>query len=194
MPITTRDIIVIAASLGGVETVCSLLNGLPGSLNAGVLIVVHTTPHSPRTLATVLGRCTHLKVSYPASWDWVEPGHVYLAPPDHHMTMHSEGVIRLDQGPKVRHTRPAADPLFRSAAAMYGPRAIGVVLTGLDGDGTEGMRAIKAAGGVGVVQDPSEAIAPDMPLNALVANKPDFVAPVKEIPAILVALINGRAS
>lgn len=194
MPITAHDIIVIAASLGGVETVCKLLNGLPSSLNASVLIVVHTSPQSPRMLAQVLGRCTQLKVSYPAAQGWLEPGHAYVAPPDHHMRVLFPGIVGLDQGAKVRHTRPAADPLFHSAAAVYGPRVIGVVLTGLDGDGTDGLQSIKAAGGLSVVQDPSEAIAPDMPLNALVANEPDYVALVEEMPAILIGLLKDRAT
>lgn len=185
-----RNIIVIAASHGGVQTMCRLLNGLPGALNAAVLVVVHTSPQSPGLLAAVLSRCTQLKVSYACAKDRVEPGHVYLAPPDHHMRVRVPGVIRLDKGPKVRHTRPAADPLFHSAAAIYGPRVIGVILTGLDGDGTDGLQSMKAVGGVSIVQDPKEAIAPDMPLNALVATNPDFVATVGTIPGILVRLVH----
>jgi two-component system, chemotaxis family, protein-glutamate methylesterase/glutaminase len=97
--------------------------------------------------------------------------------------------VQLNEEAKVRFSRPAADPLFHSATDVYGPRVIGVVLTGGDGDGTEGLRAIKAAGGIGVVQDPKEAKAPEMPLTALVGDSPDFKVVLSEMAPLLMQLV-----
>ena len=186
---TARDIIVIGASLGGLDALSKLLGGLPGELNAAVLIVLHTSPQSPGLLAAILGQRTPLKVAYGEHGCSVERGHVYIAPPDHHLTVSHPGVVHLDQRAKVRFSRPAADPLFRSAADVYGPRVIGVVLTGCDGDGTEGLRAIKAAGGISVVQDPKEAVAPDMPRHAIIGDSPDFIVVLSEMAPLLVQLV-----
>ena len=107
------------------------------------------------------------------------------------MTVVPSGYLHLDQGPKVRFSRPAADPLFRSAADVYGARCIGIVLTGGDGDGTNGLRAIKAAGGISVIQDPKEAVAPEMPRHALKGDSPDFVAALSKMPDLLVRLVTA---
>ena len=184
-----RDIIVVGASLGGLDALSKLLGGLPGELNAAVLVVLHTSPDSPRLLAGILGERTLLKVAYGQHGCSIERGHVYIAPPDHHLTVAPPGVVHLNQGPKVRFSRPAADPLFRSAADVYGPRVIGVVLTGCDGDGTEGLRAIKAAGGISVVQDPKEAVVPEMPRSAIIGANPDFIVVLSEMVALLVQLV-----
>ena len=166
-----------------------LLGGLPGELNASVLIALHTSPESPRLLADILGRCTPLKVEYGQHGHSVEPGHVYIAPPDHHMTVLRPGFVRLDQGPKVRFSRPAVDRLFRTAAEAYGSRVIGVVLTGYGEDGADGLRAIKAAGGITVVQDPNEATAAGMPGRALIGCRPDFNVSLSVMAALLVRLV-----
>lgn len=108
------------------------------------------------------------------------------------MTMLPPGVIRLDQGPKVRFSRPAVDPLFRTAAEVEGPGVIGVVLTGYGEDGTEGSWEIMAAGGVCVVQDPDEATASEMPRRALNRNRGALKIPLDEMAALLVRLVNGE--
>ena len=184
--LTARDTIVIGTSCGGVAALTELLGGLPGELSASVLIVMHTSPDSPRLLADILARCTTLKVAYGQHGHSVEPGHVYIAPPDYHMTVLCPGVVRLDQGPKVRFSRPTVDPLFRTAAEVYGPRVIGVVLTGYGEDGTDGLRAINAAGGITVVQDPNEATAAGMPRSALLGVRPDFNVSLSVMAALLV--------
>ena len=190
---TARDIIVIGASLGGFQALCKLLVELPGRLNAAMLIVLHTSPKSPRFIVDMLSECTRMKVSYGEQGLPIEHGNVYIAPPDHHMIVMPLDYLRLDQGPKVHFTRPAVDPLFCSAAEFYGPRVIGVVLTGGGSDGTAGLRKIKASGGVGVVQDPEEARAPQMPRNALIGDSPDFTVSLSEMAALLVRL-QGRAA
>jgi two-component system chemotaxis response regulator CheB len=110
----------------------------------------------------------------------IEAGTIYVAPPDHHVLLASHH-IRLDQGPKVHHTRPAADPLFISDAQIHGERVLGVVLSGGDGDGATGLRTIAERGGSALVQDPAEAEIPSMPRAALMADHPDACLPVDEI-------------
>jgi two-component system, chemotaxis family, protein-glutamate methylesterase/glutaminase len=185
----SRNIIVIGASLGGLEALCKLTGDLPARFPAAVIMVLHTNAQSPGLLAEIIGRYTTLPVSYGCQGDEVQPGHIYIAPPDYHLTVIAPGYLSLDAGPKVRHVRPAADQLFVSAAKVYGPRVIGVVLTGGDSDGTDGMRAIKAAGGIGVVQQPTEAYDSSMPRNALHGGKPDYCLPLSEIGPILANLV-----
>ncbi len=190
---TPRDIIVIGASLGGLEGLCKLTSGLPANLSAALLVVLHTGPSSPRLLAEIVGRFSPLPVSYARQGEAVLPGHVYFAPPDLHLTVVAPGVLVLREGEKVHFCRPAADVLFHSAAFVFGPRVIGVVMTGGDGDGAEGLRMIKAAGGLGVVQHPATATNPEMPSNALLADHPDYVVPLDEMAALLTKLVESDA-
>jgi two-component system chemotaxis response regulator CheB len=118
--------------------------------------------------------------TFPKDGTLIEAGHIYVAPPDHHMLIQGN-IIRLTQGLKVHHTRPAADPLFVSAAEVHGQRVIGIVLSGGGGDGAAGLRAITAYGGTAFVQDPKEAEVPSMPRSAIWAGHPDACLPVKDI-------------
>ena len=188
-----RDIIVIGASLGGLDALCRIAGGLPPDLNAAVLIVLHTSTQSPMTFARVLGRHTSLSVEYAEQGGSILPGHILFARPDHHLVVIDEGFVGLRAGQKVHGARPAADVLFRSAAEVYGPRVIGVVLTGGDGDGTDGLRAIGRAGGIGIVQDPGEAVDPSMPLSALRADHPDYTVPLDAVAELLARLIKEAA-
>jgi two-component system chemotaxis response regulator CheB len=104
------------------------------------------------------------------------------------MTVGPVGFTRLDQGPKENHTRPAADPLFRSAASIYGSRVIGIILTGGGSDGTRGLTAIEQAGGLAIVQDPGDARDPGMPMSALLDDNPDLCLPLSEIPGVIIRL------
>jgi two-component system, chemotaxis family, protein-glutamate methylesterase/glutaminase len=183
-----RDIIVIGASEGGIQAVSGVLAPLPAGLPAAIFVVVHTAPRGPALLPQILAGATVLAVSAAADGQAIERGHVYVAPPDRHVIV-EPGRLRLSDGPKENHSRPAADPLFRSAAEHYGPRVVGVVLTGGDSDGTAGARAIKRQGGLVVVQDPDEARNPGMPRHALLRDHPDFRAPLVQIPALLITLI-----
>jgi two-component system chemotaxis response regulator CheB len=124
--------------------------------------------------------------------DTPTPGTIYVAPPDHHMLLES-GVVRLTRGPKEHHARPAIDPLFRSAALDCGPRAVGVVLTGMLDDGSAGLRAIKDCGGIAVVQDPAEAHEPSMPKSAMAAVQVDHVVPLQRMARLLFELAQPRA-
>lgn len=174
------------------QALCKLIDQLPAAFPAPILAVLHTFSGGPRLLAKLLGECTAMPVSYGADGERVEQGHVYLAPPDRHLVSAAPGVLELDRGPKVRHSRPSADRLFQSAAHVYGPRVIGVLLTGGDEDGTDGLRSINAAGGIGVVQEPQEARDPSMPLDVLPAGFPDYRLPLDEIAEMLRKLIDGE--
>ena len=190
---TPRDIIVVGASLGGIGALGELAGGLPANLPAALLVVLHTHPDSPRYLAQIIGQRSALPVAYADQDMAVERGRIYLAPPDRHLKVAPPGVCRLDKGCKVRFHRPAADVLFRSAAQSFGERVVGVVLTGGDGDGADGLRRIRAAGGVAVVQTPADALADGMPRSAIAGDHPDFVLPLAEMAALLTRLVHGEA-
>jgi two-component system chemotaxis response regulator CheB len=172
-------IVVIVASAGGIEALRSLVTALPVPCSASIFVVLHIGSHESR-LAQILSPLTSLVVAQPMDGASIEPGHIYLAPPDHHLLI-EPGRMRLSRGPKVHHTRPAADPLFLSAAEAYREQVIGIVLTGGDGDGAAGLRQIKAHGGLTIVQDPDEAQAPGMPRAALAAGHPDLCLSLPEI-------------
>lgn len=183
-----RDIIVIGGSLGGLDALCTLVRPLPREFPAALLAVLHTWPSSPLLLAGFVGKATALEVAYGQHGDAVQKGRLLIAPPDRHMTVWPLGRIALNRGPKVLFVRPAVDKLFESVAETYGPRAIGIVLSGRLNDGTAGLRAITAAGGLGVVQDPRNARGPEMPANAA-RGHPDYIVQLDEIGPLLVKLV-----
>ena len=185
-----QNIIVIGASAGGIGPVRTLLSKLPEDIPAALFVVVHTSPEGPGTLATVLGRVTKLTVVHPEDGAAIRDGHVYVAPPDYHLLIEGQH-IRLNRGPREHRLRPAVDPLFRTAAQHHRRRVIGVVLSGHMADGTHGLKVIKEAGGVAVVQDPDEAEAPAMPLNAMRRGKADYVLPVEEMARVITGLLKN---
>jgi two-component system, chemotaxis family, protein-glutamate methylesterase/glutaminase len=179
-----HDIIVVGASAGGVEPLAHLVGDLPDDLPAAVFIVLHIAPYSATALPAILGRRTKLRVDQPRDGEPVEPNRVYVAMPDHHLLL-AQGRVRVTLGPKENGHRPSVDALFRTAAAGYGPRVVGVVLSGTRDDGTAGLRAIHDMGGMAVVQDPAEALFPGMPQSAMAGDQPDFILPVGEIGDLL---------
>jgi two-component system chemotaxis response regulator CheB len=176
-------IVVIGGSLGGVEALQSLASGLPRDIPAALFVVQHIGRSTSR-LPEILARSGPLPAVHAAQGDAVLPGKIYVAPPDHHLLL-AEGFTRLTRGPRENWVRPAIDPLFRSAAAVYGPNVIGVVLTGGLNDGTAGLHAIRARGGIAVVQHPADATCPEMPASALRHAGADFCVPLREIPRLL---------
>jgi two-component system chemotaxis response regulator CheB len=185
-------ITVIGVSMGGIDALRKLVSGLPGDFPAAVCIVQHTSPQSPGLLADILNRATQLDVVRARDRDALERGRIYVAPPDHHLLV-DDGCLRVTKGPKENRFRPAIDPLFRSAAQAFGPRAIGVVLTGLLDDGTSGLAAIKKLGGVAIVQDPADARHPSMPRNALNHVNVDYCVKLADIPGLLSELTSRPA-
>lgn len=193
-PIPARDVVVVGASTGGVEALRQLVAGLPSGFPAAVLIVMHIgTQHT--ILPSLLARTSTLPVRQARDGDLVEAGRILVAPPDLHLTIKCEGEqyrVVLARTAKENYTRPAIDPLFRSAAAAVGQRVIGVILTGAMDDGTAGLAAIKACGGSAVVQDPDEALAPDMALSAIDTVEVDHVVRLAEMPLVLERLIDAQ--
>lgn len=182
-----RDIVVVGTSAGGVEALRALVGGLPEDFPGSVFVVMHTAPDSPGVLAQILDRAGKLPTANASNRERIKPGRVYVAPPDTHLLL-EPGVMRLTRGPKENRFRPAVDPLFRSAAAVYGPRVVGVILTGGLDDGTSGLWAVKRLGGVAVVQDPEEAYMPSMPQSALEQVEADYKLPVAEMAPLLARL------
>jgi two-component system chemotaxis response regulator CheB len=189
-PVVQRDVIVIGASAGGVQTLQALVAQLPSELPASVLIVLHLMSAGTSVLHDILDRAGPLPVTSARDGEELERGHVYVAPPDFHLLLRGSQ-IHLSAGPRENGHRPAVDPLFRSAARAYGPRVIGVVLTGTLDDGTDGLRLIKQRGGATVVQDPDDAVYGDMPRNAIEYVDPDRVVPLAEMGAVLFELIDA---
>lgn len=182
-----RDIVVVGTSAGGVEALRALVAGLPEDFPGSVFVVMHTAPDSPGVLAHILDRSGPLPAANAENRDPVRPGRIYVAPPDVHMLL-EPGRVRLTHGPKENRFRPAIDPLFRSAAQVFGPRVVGVILTGGLDDGTSGLWAVKRLGGVAVVQDPDEALVASMPLSAINQVEVDYTLPLAEIPPVLTRL------
>ncbi|MBO2011291.1 chemotaxis protein CheB [Hymenobacter negativus] len=182
-----RDIVVIGASAGGVTALLDLVAALPHDFPAPILIVQHVAAYAQSFLPQLLSRVSPLKARHAQDGDSIEPGTIYIAPPDHHLLMEGDTLL-VTRGPKENRFRPSIDALFRSAAYTYGPRVIGVVLTGYLDDGTSGLWSVQRMGGVTVVQDPHDAEAPAMPANALEFVKADHVVPLAEMSTLLTRL------
>jgi two-component system chemotaxis response regulator CheB len=185
-----RDIVVIGASAGGVEAVSTLVAGLPASFPAAVFIVLHIAPHNRSYLPDILRKRGALPVHHARPGEPIRTGQIYIAPPDYHLLLRP-GHVELSQAARENHHRPAIDVLFRSAARAYGPRVIGLVLTGWLNDGTAGLLAIRHAGGVAVIQDPFEAEAAAMPASAREIAGADHVVKLAAMPALLKDLVTS---
>lgn len=182
-----NQIVVIGASSGGLDAVRTLGGGLPHEFPAPICVVIHTSPDSPGVIPQIVGRATHMVTVGLQHSQKLEPGKMYFAPPDCHLII-EPGHVRATKGPKENRFRPAIDPLFRTAAEVFGPAAIGVVLTGNLDDGTAGLAAIKRLGGRAIVQDPRDALYPSMPQSAMARVKVDYCLPLDEIAPLLIEL------
>lgn len=162
----SHDIIVVGASAGGVEALAELAGLLPHGLPAAVLVVLHMPAYGHSVLPDILSRRGPLPATHAVDGEPVRAGRIYVAPPDYHLLVR-DGKISLTRGPAENNHRPAIDALFRSAARAYGPRTVGMVLTGTLDDGTAGLQSIKSRGGIALVQDPKEALFTGMPVSAI---------------------------
>ncbi len=166
-------IVAIGAAAGGLDPVRRITEALPHHCGAAVLVVFHSGAQ-PSALPEILSWHGKLPVVFGEQGTPLETGRLYVAPPDRHMLLSRVG-IHLDSGTRVHGTRPAIDPLFVSAAMAFGPRVIGVGLSGLGRDGAAGLRTIGACGGLALTQDPAEAAAPDMPAAAVNQGHPEIL-------------------
>lgn len=185
------EIAMVGVSAGGLEAVCTLLRGLPGDFGMALVVVQHRSKDSD-ALCEVLQDCTPLAIQEVVDKAPVEPGNVYLAPPDYH-TLLEPGYFSLSTDAPVMYSRPSIDVAFESAADVYGPRAAGVVLTGANHDGAHGLRRIVDRGGVALVQDPRTAEVAVMPTAALRAVPGAEVLTLEGIAARLRALQSSPA-
>lgn len=185
---THRSVVVIGASAGGLEALTLIVEALPRDLPAAVFVVIHQSPEHRSRLAEILSRVGPLPAELAVHGHPIRPGRIVVAPPDNHLML-TRGFITVVRGPKENGHRPAVDPLFRSAAAVYGRGVIAVLLSGALDCGTAGLLQVRARGGVTVVQDPKDAVVPSMPLNAIRQLTPDHVAPATELGAIIARLV-----
>lgn len=187
-----EQVVLIGTSKGGLAALRQVLRQLPSDLDAAVFITMHIGNHVS-SLPDSLAAYTHLPVSFAETDQPIKKNQVYVAPPDHHLLL-QPGTMQLVRSAKENHTRPAIDPMFRSAAISYGQGAAGVILTGELDDGVVGLQAIKAYGGLAFVQEPKTAEASSMPGSALRYVEVDFCLPLGELgKAVAQALRDRRA-
>jgi two-component system chemotaxis response regulator CheB len=181
-----QEIVVIGASAGGVEALKIVAAGLPPDFDGAVFVVLHigTARNGRSFLPEILSRAGPLPACHPSDEEKFRRGRIYVAKPDCHMLL-ADGHIRVVYGPKENRTRPAINPLFRSAAAAYGPGVTGVILTGMLDDGVAGLAEIKRRGGVAVVQDPATAVFASMPQSAIEHVDADYIVPPQQIAGVL---------
>jgi two-component system chemotaxis response regulator CheB len=182
------DVIVIGASAGGVGSLQRVVEPLPASLPASIFVTLHLPEDARSVLPRILARAGHLPAAHAENGEAIEPGRIYIAPPGFHMTVEAE-CVRVSRGAREHGHRPAIDPLFRSAALSFGPRVIGVVLSGQLDDGTVGLAEVKRAGGVAVVQDPNDTPFPSMPRSAIAHVNVDYILPAEQIGRMLEHLV-----
>ena len=173
--------IFIGASAGGVDAVGALLGALPKPFAPAVIVVLHIPPNRPSLLAALFAARCRLPVREALDKEHVDGGTVYVAPPGYHLLVERGGTLALSTDAPVAFSRPSIDVLFESAAAAYGSSALAIILTGANDDGTEGVAAIRAAGGRAWVQDPREAVASAMPQAVLDRAGADLVLPIRDM-------------
>lgn len=170
-----------------------LVAQLNDNLNAPILIVQHLSPvSSGKVLLDALSRENSLVCGFAVNGAKLINGHIYLAPPDHHLMIDDDQHILVTKGAHENRSRPAIDPLFRSAAVIFGSRAIGIVLTGYLDDGTAGMIALRRCGGICIVQDPKDAEYPDMPANVLSQVDVDYCMPISAMGKLIGQLLDAK--
>lgn len=185
------ELVALAASAGGLKALTDVLAALPADFPAALVVVQHLDPRHRSLMAEILGKRTRLQVSQAREGDRLQPGHVYIAPPNQHLLVNADGILSLSQTELVHFVRPSADLLFESAAASHKERAIAVVLSGSGRDGSMGVKAIKKMGGTVIVQDEKTSEFFGMPDAALQTGLVDFVLPLSEIAPALQTLVKG---
>ena len=186
------DVIAVGGSAGAVEALGILLEALPEDFRPAIVAVLHVPADRPSLLAGVLGSRCRLPVHEAMDKDFMEPGHVYVAPPDYHLLIESDGMLSLSRDAPVAYSRPSIDVMLESAAEACGERVLGIVLSGANSDGALGSAAIRKAGGRCWVQDPADALASAMPIAAIQQGA-DLVLPVRDMAQRLAHLRSGTA-
>ena len=181
---SASQLVVVGASAGGFNALRQLASELPGDLDAAILVVLHMAPDFPSDLHRFLSAVGKLPAVQARHDEPIAAGRIYVAPPDRHLLV-TDGRLALSHGARENFSRPAIDPLFRSAAQSWGPRVTGVLLSGTLGDGTVGLMAVKAHGGTTVVQDPTHLQFSEMSKLAIESAPVDHVLPIEKIALLL---------
>ncbi|WP_437880114.1 chemotaxis protein CheB [Pseudomonas sp. LRF_L74] len=184
----THELVVVGASAGGVEALLSVFERLPRGYRPSIACVLHLPEKRPSLLAELFGRRLAMPVREARDKEPLQPGTLYVAGPDYHLSVEREGCFSLSGEAPLHFSRPAIDFLFASAADAYGERLIGVLLTGASQDGAAGLARIHRQGGLSIVQDPDEAQVPTMPEAALALHTPDHILRLRDIAALLAKL------
>jgi two-component system chemotaxis response regulator CheB len=184
-------IVLIAASAGGIEALMVILHDLIRDFPAPIVIVQHRPASHESQLVSIFSRHTALQVKDAIAGEALKPGTVYLARADEHLTITEDFRFKYTDGHRIRYVFSSANPLFASAAKIYGKNAIAVVLSGMDGDGTDGVKAIKAHGGIAIAQDKTTSKHFDMPHSAIATGAVDHILPLQEIAPMLIRLVTG---
>jgi two-component system chemotaxis response regulator CheB len=187
--VTATRVVGVGASAGGIAAIQEVLHGLPADFPASVVVVLHLMPDHTSYLAEVLARKSPLPVVQAEHGQSLEHGHVYVAPPDNHLTVGSDGRLALDQSPPVRFLRPSIDLFLSSLADSYDGRAVAVILSGAGGDGAVGVTRVKAAGGTVLAQEARSAEHDGMPEAAAATGAVDSILPLEQIAGGIVAAV-----
>ncbi|HEV8096879.1 MAG TPA: chemotaxis protein CheB [Burkholderiales bacterium] len=183
------EIVALAASAGGLHALSQVLAAIPKDFPAAIVVVQHLDPRHRSLMADILSKRTALSVKQAQEGDVLVPGAAYIAPPNRHLLVHSDGRLSLSQTELVHFVRPSADLLFESTAASYREHAIAVVLSGTGSDGSMGVQAIKKMGGTVIAQDEKTSQFYGMPAAAVQTGCVDFILPLDEIPSALLSLV-----
>ncbi len=188
-----RNILVIGASAGGFEVIKQIVQALPADLDASIFIVWHIAPEVRGILPDVINAIGTIPAKHAEDNEVIAGNMIYVAPPDHHLVL-EKGLIRITRGPRENRFRPAVDPLFRSAAMAYGPRVVGIILSGALDDGTAGLKNVKKHGGIAIVQDPADASVAGMPASAVRNVAVDHIIPASGIADLLIYYASTTAT
>jgi two-component system, chemotaxis family, protein-glutamate methylesterase/glutaminase len=189
----SNQVIVIGTSAGGMSALNKLLSQLQPDFPVPILVVQHISADAAgNALINSLNKATTLKCIHATNGAGLSPGHVYLAPSDHHMMIDVDQKLLITKGAHENRSRPAINPLFRSAGVAFGSGVLGILLTGYLDDGTDGLKVIRECGGICVVQDPEDADYPDMPKNAINQVQVDYVVPINEMGGLIYQLISRK--
>ncbi len=184
-PSRPYDAVVIGVSSGGLSALSTILPQLPADFPASIIVVQHLSPGADDFLSRHLDNICALKVVEADDKDVLEPGHVYIAPPNYHLLVESGGTLALSIEPRVNYSRPSVDVLFETAADAFADRLVGIVLTGANNDGAKGLQRIKQYGGLTIAQSPDSAQADAMPRAAIETASPHHVLPLDAIAPFL---------
>ena len=181
--------IVIGASYGGMEAIKTILTGLPSGFKIPVSIVLHIGNNNISNYMTVLNHKTGFIVKEAEEKELIDPGNIYFAPPNYHLQMENNFSFSLSTDQKINYSRPSIDVLFETAAWVYKNELLGILLTGSNGDGADGLKTIKDYGGITIVQNPETAAAKTMPVKAIKKEEPSFILDLEKIAQKIAELV-----